>query len=444
MEHSGLSEPPAACKAGEGRRGREGFPDWKAGWAAWRGGPRASQARRVELQSYLIPHVHADRAGLPRLLQTRPAGEGRTSEAGPGAGHWSREGTREPQSHPEAPRVLQEGGSRHPPTRLATNTLSFMSQTPRWERAAPEAELGGLRGWWACRRTLMHAHAHVHTHTVTRTHVHGPDTILHYPGPQCHQLMHRLELATSGWGACDREGTEGRPLLHFLTHNCPLAPLLQGEPRGWATGQPPVVTSGCAGPLSQGPGLARPWMKVGRRDGEHGAELGPEQQASGCLHVHRAHAGRDGTGPLRGSGLGSAHFPFAFCFCLCVVPRPRPTPQSRLWGLWEDAACPCPGTTSLLAPQGPCRKWETRAESLDQSNTGSGHTPRAWAPAPAHPDPVTQASGRHRPKGQSKPSPGTPRQWDHRSQRPSGLLPAEPLTSNASPALMCFLRGIGF
>lgn len=167
------------------------------------------------------------------------------------------EGTREPQSHPEVPpgspgRWQQAPGH----TRLATNILSLMSQTPRWDRAAPEAELGGLRGWRACRCTLMHTLTC--THTVTRTHVHGPDTISHYPGLQCHQVMHRLELATSGWEACDREGTEGRPLLHFLTHNCPPAPLLQGEPRGWATEQLPVVTPGCAGPVSQGLGAHTP------------------------------------------------------------------------------------------------------------------------------------------------------------------------------------------
>lgn len=102
---------------------------------------------------------------------------------------------------------------------------------PEMGKSSPRSRAGRAQ-----RMVGVQAHTHActrsraHTHTVTRTHVHGPDTILHYPGPQCHQLMHRLELATSGWGACDREGTEGRPLLHFLTHNCPLAPLLQGEP----------------------------------------------------------------------------------------------------------------------------------------------------------------------------------------------------------------------
>lgn len=33
-------------------------------------------------RAYLVPHVHTDWAGLPRLLQTHPAGQRRTSQAG--------------------------------------------------------------------------------------------------------------------------------------------------------------------------------------------------------------------------------------------------------------------------------------------------------------------------------------------------------------------------
>lgn len=275
----------------------------------------------MEPQSYLIPHVHADRAGLPRLLQARPAGEGRASEAGPGA---DTAALRRAPRNPRATQRLPPGSPgrwRQAPvhTRLATNALSLMNQTPRWDRVAPSSRAGRVERMAGVQ---AHTDAHTHVHTVTRTHMHAPDTISHHHQPGYAQAG----AGTSSWGARDCEGMEGWPLLHFLTHNRPPAPLLQGKPQGWATEQTPVVTAGCAGSLSQGLGAHTPrgcgW------DEEHGAELGPEQQASGCLHVHRAHAGRDMTGPLQGSGVGSAHLSFAFSFCLYVLPRPRPTPQS--------------------------------------------------------------------------------------------------------------------
>lgn len=73
------SPPPTRCRGGS----EEEFSSVETG-----PGRTAMWERAAGPHTYLIPHVHAHRAGLARLLQALPAGRGGTSRAAWHSAHW--------------------------------------------------------------------------------------------------------------------------------------------------------------------------------------------------------------------------------------------------------------------------------------------------------------------------------------------------------------------
>lgn len=167
-EHSGLSERlPLLARRGRGRRGREGFPDWKAGLhgegsgepARPGGWSRSPTSSLMYTQTGLASHGCSRHALQEREGHQRPALARDTGALG------GYPGTPEPpRGSPRFSRKMAAGtrphqtGHQHP---LPHEPDPEMGQSSPRSRAGRAQRMAGVQ---------VHTHAHAHMHTQSHAH----------------------------------------------------------------------------------------------------------------------------------------------------------------------------------------------------------------------------------------------------------------------------------